>query len=92
MPATEQIWRPLPTMHRIFAWSAVILLAATFLMMAKDESRDWRSYQTKADQLKIEPIARVRRTIFPAMVACSKAKRSPPLARNFENTIADKLK
>jgi hypothetical protein len=43
------------------------------------------------DQLKIEPIARVRRTILPAMVACSKAKRSPPLARNFENRIADKL-
>jgi len=56
MPATEQIWRPLPTMHRIFAWSAVILLAATFLMMAKDESRDWRTYQTQADQLKIDQL------------------------------------
>jgi hypothetical protein len=43
------------------------------------------------DQLKIEPIARVRRTIFPATVECSKAKRSPPLARNFENRIGDKL-
>ena len=56
MPATEQIWRPLPTMHRIFAWSALILLAATFLMMAKDEARDWRSYQTKADRLKVEQL------------------------------------
>ncbi len=56
MPATEQFWRPLPTMHRIFAASAVVLLAATFLMMAKDEARDWRSYQTTADRLKIEQL------------------------------------
>ncbi len=57
MPATEQFWRPLPTMHRIFAVSAFVLLAATFLMMAKDEARDWRSYQTTADQLKIDQLA-----------------------------------
>src|SRR5688572_20570450 len=56
MPATEQIWRPLPTMHRIFAVSAIVLLAATFLMMAKDESRDWRSYQTTADDLKVKQL------------------------------------
>jgi len=56
MPATEQIWRPLPKMHRIFAFSAIVLLAATFLMMAKDEARDWRSYQTAADKLKIEQL------------------------------------
>jgi cytochrome c551/c552 len=56
MPATEQIWRPLPTMHRIFAWSAVALLAATFLMMARDEARDWRKYQSTADELRIEQL------------------------------------
>jgi hypothetical protein len=43
------------------------------------------------DQLKIEPMARVRRTIFPATVECSKAKRSPPLAMHFDNKIGDKL-
>lgn len=58
MPATEQIWRPLPTMHRVFAASAIVLLAATLLMMAKDEKRDWRAYQRKADNLKVDQLAR----------------------------------
>ena len=32
-----------------------------------------------------------RRTILPATVECSKAKRSPPLAMHFDNRIGDKL-
>jgi hypothetical protein len=43
------------------------------------------------DQLKIEPMARVKRTTLPATVACSKAKTSPPLARKFESKSGDKL-
>jgi len=43
------------------------------------------------DQLKIDPTASVSRIIFPATVECSKAKKSPPLARNFEIKIGDKL-
>ncbi|MBX3441839.1 MAG: hypothetical protein KF774_05490 [Planctomyces sp.] len=58
MPATEQIWRPLSSMHRVFACSAVALLAATLLMMAKDERRDWRRHQSRADELRIEKLER----------------------------------
>ena len=47
-------------MHKIFAWSAVLLLATTLLMMYKDENRSWRKYQDRAAQLKLERIERER--------------------------------
>src|SRR5256885_2360332 len=37
-------------------------------------------------------MARVSRTIFPATVECSKANRSPPLARKMEDRCADKAR
>jgi hypothetical protein len=43
------------------------------------------------DQLKIEPIRRHVRTIFPATVACSNAKRSPPAARIFRAKVGANL-
>ena len=58
MPATEEYWRNLPSTHKVFAGSAVLLLATTLLMMYKDESRSWRGYQKKAEELKIELIER----------------------------------
>src|SRR5437899_9952720 len=41
-----------------------------------------RSFVIMTDQLKIETIARSRRTSLPAMVACSNAKSKPPAAIN----------
>jgi len=52
MPATDQYWRNLPQMHKIFAGSAILLLLATVLMMYKDESRSWRRYQIEAEDLR----------------------------------------
>jgi cytochrome c551/c552 len=52
MPANDQIWRPLSTLHKVFAASAVALLVATWLMMAKDHRDEWREYQRTADELK----------------------------------------
>src|SRR5205807_3228142 len=57
---------------------------------AEDGIRDYKvtGVQTCAlpifmtDQLKIETIARSRRTSLPAMVACSNAKSKPPAAIN----------
>ena len=40
------------------------------------------------DQLKIEAMARHKRTIFPATVACSKEKTSPPAARKCSGEIS----
>ncbi|MCA9077322.1 MAG: c-type cytochrome [Planctomycetaceae bacterium] len=52
MPANDQIWRPLGTMHKVFAASAVLLLVCTLWMMAKDHDDEWREYQSVADELK----------------------------------------
>ncbi len=51
MPATDHYWRPLNTMHKVFAFSAIVLLASTILMMAKDHRDEWREYQSEADKL-----------------------------------------
>ncbi|QDT34347.1 Cytochrome c [Thalassoglobus polymorphus] len=49
MPASEQYWRSLPQMHKVFAASAVLLLGTTLLMMYKDESRSWKKYQKQGE-------------------------------------------
>src|SRR5437763_12274416 len=51
-------------------------------------NRITRIFVIITDQLKIEPMARVRRTILPATVACSKAKTKPPAANRLETNIS----
>ncbi len=53
MPANDQYWRDLGTMHKVFAVSAFALFASTLLMMSRDETREWRDYQRQAEKLKI---------------------------------------
>ena len=53
MPANDQYWRDLGTMHKVFAVSAFALFASTLLMMSRDETREWRDYQRAAEKLKI---------------------------------------
>ena len=53
MPATEQYWRPLGTVHKVFAGSALVLLIATFVMMEFDQDKEWRRYQVEAEELKV---------------------------------------
>ena len=47
MPATEQTWRSLTLMHKLFAISGLVLLGGTILMFAKDNDREWKDYQRK---------------------------------------------
>lgn len=56
MPASEQYWRSLPQMHKVFALSAVVLLGVTLLMMYKDESRSWKQYQIQGEKYRVELI------------------------------------
>lgn len=56
MPASEQYWRSLPQMHKVFAASAIVLLGVTLLMMYKDESRSWKQYQIQGEEYRIEKI------------------------------------
>lgn len=56
MPATDEYWRSLPLMHKVFAASAAILLACTLWMMARDEDRSWKYYQSQAEDLRYEKL------------------------------------
>ncbi|RPI88978.1 MAG: PDZ domain-containing protein, partial [Planctomycetaceae bacterium] len=46
MPATENVWRSLPVMHRVFAVSSLALLGATLLMFRSDYADEWRKIQS----------------------------------------------
>jgi cytochrome c2 len=63
MPATEQYWRKLSIMHKVFAASSIALLAATIFMMVRDQQRDWRYYQTEAIRLREERFSRTAEDI-----------------------------
>ncbi|MFG0332560.1 MAG: hypothetical protein ACF8TS_04275, partial [Maioricimonas sp. JB049] len=56
MPATDQYWRNLSTMHKVFAGSAFALFAATIVMMADDQQRDWKQYQRVAEELRVDKL------------------------------------
>ena len=45
MPATEQTWRSLKTLHVVFGVTAILLLLATVAMLAADHNRPWKKYQ-----------------------------------------------
>ncbi len=56
MPASDKYWHNLPTMHKVFAGSALVLFVSTVLMMAKDHDREWRDYQKQAEAFRLEKI------------------------------------
>ncbi|MBI2480044.1 MAG: hypothetical protein HYV60_15865, partial [Planctomycetia bacterium] len=53
MPATEQTWRDIKLLHKIFAVSGVVMLASTIWMLAKDHARPWKPYQRTANQIEL---------------------------------------
>jgi cbb3-type cytochrome oxidase cytochrome c subunit len=59
MPASEDVWRNLRTMHVVFAVSSAALFGATWLMMDRDYADEWRpiqrvNFRLQADQLLAE--------------------------------------
>ncbi|MCC6494277.1 MAG: c-type cytochrome [Pirellulales bacterium] len=47
MPATEQTWYNQKTLHVVFGASALLMAAATVLLMANDHNREWKDWQLK---------------------------------------------
>src|ERR1700744_6292996 len=45
MPATEKTWRDQAMMHVVFGISALVMLAGTIWMLAKDHNREWLKWQ-----------------------------------------------
>lgn len=55
MPATEQTWRPMSVMHRVFAVACVVMFLATLWMFYDDHfNRGWKSYQMTARQIEVK--------------------------------------
>src|SRR5882724_5966804 len=56
MPATEDVWRNLRTMHVVSAASAFALLATTLWMMQADYADEWRGIQRVAYEAQAQQI------------------------------------
>ena len=54
MPATDQFFRKLSTMHFVFAISSLAMFGTTIWMMAADHSDEWRGHQTEFEKLEAE--------------------------------------
>src|SRR3954447_18315202 len=103
MPATEKTWRDQTRMHVIFGISALVMLAGTIWMLAKDHNREWRKWQ-------LDERARERWTIEAQLaqaradstvklgqlrqylVASQSAKVDKPLVDRFEQLVRDEDK
>src|SRR6266478_4154794 len=56
MPASEDVWRNLRTMHVVSAASAFALLVATLYMMQADYADEWRPIQRDAFKLQAQQL------------------------------------
>ncbi|MGQ0634677.1 MAG: hypothetical protein ACT4QC_08705 [Planctomycetaceae bacterium] len=63
MPATENVWRNLRTMHIVFAVSAVAMFAATLWMMQADYDDEWRPTQRVGFKLQAEQVRQEERAL-----------------------------
>lgn len=59
MPATENTWREMKTMHLVFALSSAALLAVTLWWIIKDNRREWKPIQDNV--LKIDQTTNIWR-------------------------------
>jgi len=57
MPATEQTWRNLKTLHVVFGVSAAALLLTTIWMLASDHNREAKSMQKQFAEIEARTIA-----------------------------------
>src|SRR3954464_9274195 len=79
MPATEKTWRDQTRIHVIFGISALVMLAGTIWMLAKDHNREWRQWQ-------LDDRARERWTVEAqlAQAEADSADKLKQLRRDFE--------
>lgn len=89
MPATEQYWRPLGTLHKVFAGSALALLVSTLVMMAFDQNREWRRYQLQAEELRAAQL-RAERAGLQSPSYTEELQRLRAAVQQSEADLADK--
>lgn len=53
MPANEQTWRNVTTMHVVFGITAVLMLVGTIWMLAADHLREWKTYQREFRDVRV---------------------------------------
>lgn len=51
MPATENTWRDMKTMHLVFALSSAALLAVSLWWIVKDNQREWKPIQDRTQSI-----------------------------------------
>src|SRR4051812_31447842 len=103
MPATEKTWRDQTRMHVIFGISALVMLAGTIWMLAKDHNREWRNWQlqdrerqrwaTEAQlaQAEVDSSAKLDK-LRQDLAAAQSAKVEKPLIDRFKQLVIDEDK
>src|SRR4051812_13620884 len=103
MPATEKTWRDQTRMHVIFGIRAVVMLAGTIWMLAKDHNGEWRKWQLveragegwpfKAQLAQARADSTVKLgQLRQDLVAAQSAKVDKPLVDRFEQLVRDEDK
>jgi cytochrome c551/c552 len=88
MPATEDVWRNLRTMHVVSAASAFALLAATLWMMKADYADEWRSIQNLTYKLQAEQLNEDIQDLLD-LTKSDFAEKETELKANFEKAKKD---
>ena len=47
MPANENTWRNMPSMHMVFGLTSLAMLLATIWMLTSDHNREWKTYHNE---------------------------------------------
>lgn len=98
MPASENTWRDLKTLHVVFGFTGLLLLIATVALFAADHRREWKRYQRKMRDIDVrltdwQIAAEEARTGEAARKAIedelSTAKANPPSKEAFESFITE---
>src|SRR4051812_46619014 len=103
MPATEKTWRDQTRMHVIFGISALVMLAGTIWMLAKDHNREWRNWQlddrarerwtieAQLAQAKADSGSKLEQ-LRTDLAAAQSAKVEPALIERFKQLVSDEDK
>jgi mono/diheme cytochrome c family protein len=104
MPATEQTWRNVKTMHVVFGITSLLMLIGTIWMFADDHLREWKRYQrefrkvqvaatdARISELKTSEWSARERELQQAVTRAEQQVPDADLVALFRRTIEDRAK
>lgn len=102
MPATEQTWRNVKTMHVVFGITSLLMLGGTIWMLADDHLREWKRYQrefrkvqvaatdARIAELKTAEWSATQHELKQALIATQQQVPDADLVTTFAQTVDDR--